>query len=93
MARYIGAAVAVAAIAAISDSATANSAASGAAPPEALAHGLAIASITMAIWAGAGVLLILLLRGQAPIQTKAVDRAAAAAITTHTIPTEPVSVA
>ena len=47
----------------------------------------------MAIWAAAGVLLILLLRGQAPIQTKAVDRAAAAAITTHTIPTEPVSVA
>ena len=43
----------------------------------------------MAIWSAAGVLLIVLLRRHRPTGTPAVERAAAAAASTHTIPIAP----
>src|SRR4051812_2677180 len=91
MARYIGAAVAVAIVAAIFNSVTDDHAASGEPAGDALAAGLAAASLTMAIWAAAGVALVRLLAGRRLLRVRAVDRAAAAASTTHTIPIQPVS--
>lgn len=90
MSRYIGASVAVAAIAAIYSNAIATSLDEGHTQAEALASGVGTSSIMMAIWAAAGVLLVVLLRGRMG-GTTAVHRAAAAAASTHTIPTEPVS--
>jgi hypothetical protein len=43
----------------------------------------------MALMAAAGILLVVLLRRFRAREPRAVDRAAAAAVTTHTIPTEP----
>jgi EmrB/QacA subfamily drug resistance transporter len=92
MARYVGAAVAVAAIAMIDNAVANNHREAGESASDALAAGLAAASLTMAIWSAAGVLLIVLLRRHRARKPQAVDIAAAAAATTHTIPTEPVSV-
>ena len=89
MARYIGAAVAVAIVATIFNAVTNNHQDAGESAADALAAGLSAASLTMAIWAAAGVLLVRLLAGQRLIRHRAIDRAAAAASTTHTIPTEP----
>ena len=89
MARYIGAAVAVAIVATIFNSVTNDHQDAGESAADALAAGLAAASLTMAIWAAAGVPLVRLLAGHRLIRHRAIDRAAAAASTTHTIPTEP----
>ena len=89
MARYIGAAVAVAIVAAIYNSVTNDHTEAGEPAGEALAAGLGAASLTMAIWAAAGVALVRLLAGHRLLRVRAVDRAAAAASTTHTIPIEP----
>ena len=89
MARYIGAAVAVAIVAAIFNAVTNDHQDAGESAADALAAGLAAASLTMAIWAAAGVALVRLLAGHRLIRHRAIDRAAAAASTTHTIPTEP----
>lgn len=90
MARYIGASVAVAAVAMI-DNAVANShRQAGASQSEALAAGLSRASLMMAIWTACGVALVLLLGHHRAARSRAIDRAAAAAATSHTIPTEPV---
>jgi hypothetical protein len=43
----------------------------------------------MAIWAAAGVALIVLMRRHRVERTRTVDLAAAAAVTTHTIPALP----
>ena len=89
MARYVGAAVAVAGIAMINNAAANSAADAGDSASEALAAGLGAASLTMAIWSALGVALVVFLRrhrGRAP---QAIDRAAAAASVTHTIPTEP----
>lgn len=88
MARYIGAAVAVAIVATIFNAVTNDHQEAGESAADALAAGLAAASLTMAIWAAAGVALVRLLAGHRLIRTRAIDRAAAAASTTHTIPTE-----
>ena len=88
MARYIGAAVAVAIVAAIFNAVTNDHQEAGESAADALAAGLAAASLTMAIWAAAGVALVRLLAGHRLIGLRAIDRAAAAASTTHTIPTE-----
>ena len=66
MARYIGAAVAVAIVAAIFNSVTNDHQDAGEPAADALAAGLAAASLTMAIWAAAGVALVRLLAGQPP---------------------------
>jgi EmrB/QacA subfamily drug resistance transporter len=86
MARYVGAAVAVAAIAMINNAVAANRAEAGESASEALAAGLGAASLTMAIWSALGVGLVVLLRAHRP---QTIGRAAAAASTAHTIPTEP----
>ena len=86
MARYIGAAVAVAIVAAIFNSVTNDHTDAGEPAGEALAAGLGAASLTMAIWAAAGVALVRLLAGHRLLRVRTVDRAAAAASTTHTIP-------
>jgi EmrB/QacA subfamily drug resistance transporter len=90
MARYVGAAVAVAAVAMVNNAVINNHRDAGESAADALAAGLSRSSLLMAIWAGLGVLLVVLLRGHRPVRrARAVDRAAAAAVVTHTIPTEP----
>jgi EmrB/QacA subfamily drug resistance transporter len=87
MARYVGAAVAVAAVAMLSNAVGNNHKEAGESAADALAAGLASASILMAIWAGLGVALIALLARHRAAPATSVDRAAAAAISVHTIPT------
>ena len=89
MARYIGASVAVAAAAMIDNAVFNNHLDDGAKKPEALASGLAAASLMMAIWSAAGIGLVALLARYRPRPPEAVDRAAAAANTAHTIPLQP----
>jgi hypothetical protein len=89
MARYVGAAVAVAAIAMVNNAVINDHLDAGESASEALAAGLSRSSLMMAIWAGLGVLLVVLMARHRPARSRAVDRAAAAAVTTHTIPTEP----
>jgi MFS family permease len=86
MARYIGAAVAVAIVASIFNASINNNLDDGASQADALAAGLGSACVMMAIWAAAGVLLVRLLAGRRLREIRAVHRAAAAASTTHTIP-------
>jgi MFS family permease len=88
MARYVGAAVAVAAIAMIDNAVANNRADAGESAPDALAAGLAAASLTMAIWSALGVgLIALMARHKRRAEVRPVDRAAAAAASLHTIPT------
>jgi MFS family permease len=90
MARYIGAAVAVAGVAMINSSVAANARDAGKPAGEALAAGFSASALTMAILSGCGVLLVAFLRRHHPAaRPSAVERAAAAAVTTHTIPTHP----
>jgi EmrB/QacA subfamily drug resistance transporter len=89
MARYVGAAVAVAAVAMINSEVAANGRDAGESAGEALASGLAASALTMAILSGCGVLLIGLMRRHHIARQRAIDRAAAAASTAHTIPIQP----
>jgi MFS family permease len=90
MARYVGAAVAVAAVAMLNNTVVNNRLDAGESASEALAAGLSRASLLMAIWAGLGVLLVALLARHRPARRmRAIDRAAAAAVVAHTIPREP----
>ena len=89
MSRYVGAAVAVAAVATVNNTVAVNHEAAGDSASEALAAGLASSALLMAILSAAGVLLVGLMRRQKIARSRAVDRAAAAAITTHTIPVQP----
>ena len=66
MARYVGAAVAVAIVAAIFNAVTNDHTEAGEPAGEALAAGLGAASLTMAIWAAAGVALVRLLARSPP---------------------------
>jgi EmrB/QacA subfamily drug resistance transporter len=85
MSRYVGAAVAVAAVATINNTVAVNHEADGDSASEALAAGLAGSALLMAILSAAGVLLVGLMRRQHIAQSRGV----AAAITTHTIPVQP----
>ena len=87
MARYVGAAVAVAAVAMVSNAVTTDHREAGDSASEALAAGLSSAAVLMAICSGLGVALIVLMARHRPARPQAIDRAAAAAATTHTIPT------
>ena len=89
MARYVGAAVAVAVIAMVNNAVANNHKDAGESASDALAAGLASCALMMAIWCAAGVLLIRLMRRHRPTGTPAVQRAAAAAASSHTIPIEP----
>ena len=91
MARYVGGSLFVAAAATVSTTAIDNHTAAGASAADALAAGLARSSLLMALICAAGVALAFLMgrhRGEKPT---AVSRAAAAAVTAHTIPTRPTS--
>jgi EmrB/QacA subfamily drug resistance transporter len=91
MARYVGGALFVAAAATVSTTAVDNQTAAGASAADALAAGLARSSLLMALICAGGVAFAFLMgrhRGEPP---KAVHRAAAAAVTAHTIPTRPTS--
>ncbi len=90
MARYVGAAVAVALIATVNNAVANNHKAAGDSASDALAAGLASSSLVMAIWCALGVGLIVLLRRQKIRRAQPVDRAAAAAAIAHTVPTQPV---
>jgi hypothetical protein len=79
----------VAAVAAVFSAVITAHQASGESPADALAAGLSRSAILMAIMSAAGVALALLLRRHRPRPPTAVDRAAAAAVTTHTVPTVP----
>ncbi len=89
MARYVGAAVAVAVVAMVNNSVTNNQLDAGESASQALAAGLSRSSLLMAIWAALGILLIALMARYRPVRARAVDRAAAAAVVTHTIPIQP----
>jgi EmrB/QacA subfamily drug resistance transporter len=89
MARYVGGSLAVAAAATISDAVTDNHLDAGASAGAALAAGLSRASLFLALMSAAGVGLIVLMARARGIRPRLIDRAAAAAVTTHTIPTEP----
>ncbi len=89
MARYIGGSVAVAAVAMVSNAVTNNDKAAGASTPDALASGLASASVLMAIWTACGIGLVVFLRHKRGTRARPVDIAAAAAATTHTLPVGP----
>jgi EmrB/QacA subfamily drug resistance transporter len=88
MARYVGAAVAVAAVAMIDNAVANNHREAGESASDALAAGLGAASLMMAIWSALGIGLIVLMgRHKRRSEVRAVDRAAAAAAPLHTIPT------
>jgi EmrB/QacA subfamily drug resistance transporter len=89
MARYIGGSVAVAVVAMIDNAILNNHLDEGASKPDALAAGLSGAALAMAIWCAAGVALVALMRRHHIAKPRAVDRAAAAAATVHTLPTQP----
>ena len=86
MARYVGGSLAVAVAATIYDSATNNHLKAGASAGDALAAGLSRAAIFLTLFCAAGILLLALMRRYKARQPRAVDLAAAAAVTTHTIP-------
>jgi MFS family permease len=88
MARYVGAAVAVAAVAMVNNAVINNHREAGESAADALAAGLASSALMMAIWSAAGIALIALMARQRRTHTRAIDRAAAAAASLHTIPTE-----
>jgi MFS family permease len=93
MARYVGAAVAVAIVATIFNAGIVNAQQDGASDSDALAAGLADACVLMTIWAALGVALVVLLRRLRLRHARPIDRAAGAAASFHTIPTPPEKVA
>ena len=90
MARYIGGSLWVAAIATVYNSVAVEHIDGGASQANALAAGLARASLVMAICCAAGIAISMLMARHYQRDVRAVDRAAAAASTSHTIPTQPV---
>jgi EmrB/QacA subfamily drug resistance transporter len=91
MARYIGGSLVVAATATVFDATILNHEDAGESTADALAAGLSRASLLLALMSAAGVALAVLVRRGRAAKTQAVDRAAAAAVTAHTIPTTPSS--
>jgi EmrB/QacA subfamily drug resistance transporter len=85
MARYVGGAVLTAVVAGIYASVSATRVATGGAPASALAAGLSRASIALAVFSAAGVVLGLLVARRTE-RPRVADYAAAAASTAHTVP-------
>jgi EmrB/QacA subfamily drug resistance transporter len=91
MARYIGGSLAVAAAATVSAAVTDAHRGAGASAAAGLAAGLSRASLLLTVMSVMGVALALLVRHHRLARTRGIDRAAAAAVTTHTIPTRQAS--
>src|SRR6478735_1117615 len=89
MARYVGAAVGVAIASTVFTSVADNHVADGASKADALASGLAASNVLLALCSVAGVVLALLVARHRPRPPEAVDYAAAAASSAHTLPTSP----
>jgi sugar phosphate permease len=89
MARYIGGSVFVAAVATIFNSVTVERTDAGASTSDALASGLSRSALMLAICSGLGIALALLMARHHQARPRAIDRAAAAASTSHTIPVRP----
>ena len=89
MARYVGGSLAVAAAATIFSAVTERQSQAGLAAADALATGLARAALFLTIMSAAGVGLALFVGPHRPAKPRAVDLSAAAASSTHTIPTPP----
>ncbi|HEX3299714.1 MAG TPA: hypothetical protein VHW68_06335 [Actinomycetota bacterium] len=89
MARYVGGSLFVAAAATVTSTAIENKTASGASPQDALAAGLSRSALLMALICAAGVAFAFLMGRHRAEKPTAVSRAAAAAVTAHTIPTHP----
>jgi EmrB/QacA subfamily drug resistance transporter len=88
MARYVGGSLAVAAVAAVYSTVTSNHRGAGATAADALAAGLSRSALLLAILSAAGVVLALLARRHRLAKLRLPERAAAAAASVHTIPTE-----
>ncbi len=89
MARYIGGSLAVAAVATVYNAVTISHSNAGESPADSLAAGLSRSALLLAIMSAAGVLLAILLGRYQLAKSRPIDRVAAAASVTHTIPTEP----
>jgi MFS family permease len=86
MARYVGAAVMTAIVAAVYATTSADHLAAGDAADESLAAAFARASLVLAVVSASGIALALLVARHRPPKPLAVDVAAAAASSTHTLP-------
>ena len=93
MARYIGGSLAVAAVATVYNAVTNSHLDEGASASDALAAGLSRSTLLLALFCAGGVLLAGLVRRHRAARSRPVDRAAAAAASIHTIPTDPVGAA
>jgi EmrB/QacA subfamily drug resistance transporter len=89
MARYVGGSLAVAAAATISTAVSDARTTDGASAAESLSAGLGAAAVLLTLMSAAGISLVLLLRRHRTEPATAVHLAAAAAATSHTIPTRP----
>ena len=92
MARYVGGSLAVAAAATVSTGVTTSHTSAGDPPADALAAGFAGASVFLTVLSGLGIALVLLMGRHRGDRVEAVHLSAAAAATSHTIPTRPVPV-
>ena len=93
MARYIGGSLAVAAVATVYNAVTNSHLDEGASASDALAAGLSRSTLLLALFCAGGVLLAGLVRRHRAARSRPVDRAAAAAASIHTIPTDLVGAA
>lgn len=88
MARYIGGSVAVAAVSTVYNAVITNRQDAGESSADALAAGLSRSALLLAITCAAAILLAVLVARHRQRRPRAVDLAAAAAVTTHTITTD-----
>jgi MFS family permease len=86
MARYVGAAVMTAIVAAVYSSTSTDAVAAGDPADEALATAFSRSSLVLAIISASGIALALLAARHRPPKPMAVDLAAAASASTHTLP-------
>jgi sugar phosphate permease len=87
MARYVGAAVMTAVVAAVYGAVSADRIESGDSAADALATAFAWSSVVMTVTSAAGIALALLVGGHRSPKPLPVDYAAAAVATSHTLPT------
>lgn len=89
MARYIGGSLFVAAIATVYNSVTVDHEKAGASGADALAAGLSRSCVVLAVVSALGIAVALLIARHRQRKPQAIDLAAAAAASQHTLPREP----